>query len=250
MSELITILTPTGSRPKAFELCEKYVQRQTTKRNIEWIVIDDSLPVDAKQSVKSFSTAGGGKVAQYTYPSTKPWRKGINTQRPNLDAEIPYVHGDYIFTIEDDDWYRADYLEAMVYQLQRFPVVGQCFSRYFNIATREYKEWGNYLHCSLAETAFRKSELDRFERAVNSGDLFIDIAFWRIVNDEGVSCMRFNHQGLACGMKGLPGRMGIGSGHVPDKTFTKDLSFKQLKTWVGEEDAKVYIDMTVNNGKV
>lgn len=241
--KLITILTPTGARPQVFKLCESYVQRQSVPNDIEWVVIDDTLPPNTPHRRKEFKTKGGGKVTQLTYPSSKQWRPGINTQRPNLDIGIPLIHGDYVFTIEDDDWYRADYMEAMLYQLKRFPVVGQCFSRYFNAATREYKEWGNYLHCSLAETAFRRSELDRFERAVNSGDLFIDIAFWRIIRDEGVNCIRFNHQGLACGMKGLPGRMGIGSGHTPDKSFTKDLSFKQLKAWVGVEDAQVYIDM-------
>lgn len=239
---LVTLITPTGARPEAFSLCKYYMKRQVYKGPIQWIVIDDSRSLLEGKSTEKLSD----NITIETYPANKPWRPGINTQRPNMDQALQYIRGEYIFTIEDDDWYHPEYVETMMYFLKKYKAVGQANSRYYAIKDRMWREWRNFDHCSLCETAIHADILPRFEEAINSGELFIDCALWRILKDYGVERLSFNHLGLACGIKQLPGRQGIGHGHTPaGQGFDSDPGFSMLKKWVGETDAKTYMEMAV-----
>lgn len=234
---LVSILTCTGFRPEVLAWCEQMIKRQTFKGEIQWIVVDDSIPLDATPSVTK-----QGNITKEVYPSIKQWREGINTQRYNMEVAFRHIKGDYIFVIEDDDWYRPDYIETMMYFLRRFDLVGQANSRYYCLKERLYKHWNNRMQCSLAETAMTKKQLPLLEEAINSGELFMDISLWRNARSKKVNLLAFDHVGLVTGMKQLPGRFGIGSGHRDtSEGYTRDPFFKQLKEWVGEEDAKVYM---------
>lgn len=237
---LVTLLTPTGGRPEAWALCQKYMATQTYKGPIQWIIVDDCPD---KPSLASAEIEKAPHIKQEFYISSMPWRPGINTQRINMIEALKHVKGDYIFVIEDDDCYMPTFLESLLFLLQKYEIVGQCNSRYYNLKERAYKEWRNYQHTSLCETGLRRSKLDLLDRAVNSGQLFFDIALWQIVYSENHSHLIFDHIGLMCGIKGMPGKQGIGGGHVPDKTFTRDPFFEKLKQWVGQEYAKAYIDI-------
>lgn len=238
----VTIITCTGARPDAFALCEKYVARQTYKGPLQWIVVDDFPRVPTKCT-----------MGQEVYQGPKEWREGINTQHFNMDEALKHVKGDYIFTFEDDDWYAPDYIETMLYFLQKFPIVGQSHSRYYALKDRMWHDWGNTMQCSLNETAMRTAEmLTIYEEAVNSGNLFFDIALWQKVRLLNIPFLAFQHIGLVCGMKQLPGKGGIGSGHRRDSElaskFKPDPGFNKLKEWVGLEDAMVYIDLAMGKG--
>ena len=74
MYEPFTIITPTGDRPDAFELCCKYVQRQTIKP-VEWIVIDDgetptTMP-DNCNYLKFIKRKNREKPIQFAYPNER-----------------------------------------------------------------------------------------------------------------------------------------------------------------------------------
>lgn len=222
---LVTLVTPTGHRPEAFALCQKYIDRQTYKGDIQWIIISDDPNIAVP--VKSLDTE--------IYPGPKQWSPGINTQRLNLDAAIPHVKGDYVFIIEDDDWYSPKYIESTLALLQMADVVGEGNTKYYNLKHSCYRELQNYAHSSLCQTAFRRSALPTFEQAVNSGKEFIDIEFWRLARSK----MIYTEANLSIGMKGLPGRPGIGLGHRP-VDFTADYDMQKLIEWIGEEDAKAY----------
>lgn len=244
---MITLITATGSRPEAWALCQKYMYRQTTKEFVDWYVVYDS---EAKPLLLPHPDNFKVRLIQ----GQKLWRPGINTQRPNLDTAIQALRQELksaivplsaipVFVIEDDDWYAATYLETMLFFLQKFPFVGQANSRYYNVAERSHRQWLNYQHASLCETAFHANQLDVFERGVNSGDLFMDCSLWRIVKTEKIPHLLFDHLGLVCGIKGLPGRQGIGAGHTPDPTFTRDPGYRQLFDWVGNADADNYVEL-------
>lgn len=237
---LVTLITPTGGRPDAWILCQKYIAAQTYKGPIQWIIVNDcpDMPLPQSGDIEKAKY-----IKQEIYIADKLWREGINTQRTNMDQALKYVKGDFVFTIEDDDCYMPNYIETMLFFLQRFDVVGQANSRYYNIKDRAWKEWRNYTHTSLCETALRRDKLDLLDRAINSGQLFFDVILWQIIINERHSHLLFDHIGLICGMKGLPGKRGIGGGHFPDKTFTRDPFFEKLKAWVGPEYAKCYIDL-------
>ena len=237
---LVTLITPTGGRPEAWIFCQRFIARQSYKGAIQWIVIND---IHGTELVISDEIKACSNVSMEVYQSSKPWRAGINTQRPNMDDALPHVKGDFIFVIEDDDCYMPDYIKTMMFLMQEFPLVGQGNSRYFNLKERRYKEWQNFTHTSLCETALRKEKLDLLDRAVNSGDLFMDGALWRIIRKENHKYLLFNHIGLVCGIKGLPGKIGIGGGHTPDESFAKDPFLEKLKSWIGLEYAEMYVSL-------
>jgi glycosyltransferase involved in cell wall biosynthesis len=243
MNNLISIITCTGGRPEAFALCQQFLNRQTVTNPIQWIIAKDT-----DETLEFMDLRKGIDVE--VYQGNKPWRPGINTQRYNMDEAIKHVRGDYIFTFEDDDWYRKDYLEIQLYFLQKFSVVGQGNSHYYNIKERMYKQWKNYQHTSLNETGIRASELDRLDRAVNSGQLFFDMMLWDIIHKEKVNYLLYDHVGVVVGMKGLPGKTGIGGGHFPDESFMKDQMLEILRSWIGPEDTKLYIDLMMRQNAI
>lgn len=242
---LVTLITPTGSRPEALALCEHYITRQTFPGEMQWIIVDDSIVAGSESQRIIQRTPKKAPVTIEVYPGPKYWRPGINTQRYNLDEGIKHVKGEYVFVLEDDDFYKENYVEMQIYFLQKFDIVGQGNSHYYNVKDRSYKLWNNYHHTSLCETAFRKSKLDLLDRAINSGQLFFDVAFWQIAHNEKQNLLIYDHIGLMYGMKGLPGRVGIGGGHVPDKSFTRDPFFNTLREWIGPEDSTIYAKMAI-----
>ena len=231
---LITLITATGGRPEAFAKCEQYIKRQTYQGPIQWIIIDDCEP--ATPCTIQLGDYRRTWIRQEHHEGPKRWRKGINTQRLNLDKAIEHVRGEYVFVIEDDDYYREDYIEAFMKLLQHYSAVGEGNAKYYNIAKRMYKEWNNYLHASLCQTAFKAEYLPIFDEAVNSGVLFMDCEFWRRLFQHNTKPLMIAHQNYVIGMKGLPGRFGIGAGHQPEEQgFKRDPDFRILKSWVGDD---------------
>lgn len=237
---LVTLLTCTGGRPEAFNLCQKYMARQSYTGEIQWIVVTD-FPNEPIQPSALVEARKNIKMEVYFGP--RRWEQGINTQRYNMEEAIKHVRGDYILTVEDDDRYSIDYLDLMVFLLQKFDIVGEANSHYYNIKERKFKEWRNYQHTSLNETGLRANKIKLLDRAVNSGQLFFDMVLWQIIFAENHSHLIFDWNGYVVGMKGLPGKGGIGGGHFPDATFKDDRLFEVLRAWVGLEDAKEYISI-------
>lgn len=234
MKPLVTLITATGGRQEAFAQCEKYMARQTYKGPIQWIIVDDCEP--ATNITLPFGDYQNTWIRQEYYKGPKTWRQGLNTQRLNMDFAIPHVKGDYVFVVEDDDYYREDFIEAYLKLLQLYPAVGEGNAKYYNISERMYKEWNNYGHASLCQTGFRKELLVVFEDAVNAGELFMDCTLWRLLRERNLKPLLFANQDYVIGMKGLPGRFGIGAGHQPiEQGFKRDPDFSILKAWVGAD---------------
>lgn len=229
---LVTLITPTGSRPAAFALCEKYIARQTYNGDIQWIVVDDSPRVPTQCT-----------MGQEYYVGPKEWKPGINTQRYNFDLAISKVKGDYVFIIEDDDSYKPDYIETYLDFLKHAMLVGECDSIYYSLRVKGYQEMKNFNHSSTCQTAFHKKYLPAFERAIHSGDKYPDLALWGIAKANNHKRILFNGLKLCVGMKGLPGRDGIGYGHTNTSEFIKDSNWVKLIELVGKDDAQAYIKM-------
>lgn len=231
---MITLITTTGSRPEAFKLCEKFMARQTYTGEKQWIVIDDS------PKNPTVCTMG-----QEYYVGPKEWKPGINTQRYSLDLAISKVKGDYVFIIEDDDLFKPQYLEVMLDFLKYADIVGECGVTYYSLKTKAFREMGNYQHASTTQTGFRKAYLPAFDRAVHSGERFFDILLWNTARLAKHKNILFSGMDLCIGMKGLPGRSGIGVGHQNNE-FIADPHYVKLRQLMSEEDSKIYIDMMKN----
>lgn len=231
--DLITLVTPTGHRPEAFALCEQWMQRQTiwSTHPIEWVVVGDS-------EVKC--TQG-----QRFIKSPVTWAEGVNTQKDNLKAAIPYINGKYVLFIEDDDYYSPKYLESMVFLLERFVLVGESNSKYYHVDIPGWKQMQNYWHSSLCQTGIRKEVLFHVDNALASENIYVDIELWKSIREAHLPHILFADKQLSIGIKGMPGRKGIGIGHDRKDYFIDPKSVK-LEGWIGE-DIELYRPFLAKN---
>lgn len=118
---LITCLTPTGDRPETLQLTKKWLRSQTVQPD-QWLVIDDG-----KTPISVEDRSGMDYIRRE--PQAK--QEG-NTLALNLLAGIPYIKGNFIFFIEDDDWYGPKYIEMIMSQFRNiYSIVGQGKARYY-----------------------------------------------------------------------------------------------------------------------
>lgn len=232
-NNLITIITPTGFRPEAFKLCQNYIQRQTYRGPIQWIVVHDEGTEDLELTLPNPNI----QIEVHKGPTV--WQEGLNTQRLNMNLALSKVKGKFIFVMEDDEWYSSRYLEIYCSLLEKFGAVGESNSKYFHVQVQGYKEMGNVSHSSLSQTAFRVELLELMKMAVNSGNMYFDIVFWLTLQRDKIPTVLMNNKNLSIGIKGMPGRGGIGAGHRT-KDYIIDLDWKRLESWVGPIDSTLY----------
>lgn len=231
----VTLITPTRDRPEAFALCERWISRQTV-RPFQWIVVDDGdVPINP--------TMGQDYVRRE--PSEK-----VNTLPENLLAALPLVKGRVVVMVEDDEWYAPDYVERMARGLAQAPLGGERHARYYHVGDRAWREKlpNQRQHCSLCRTGFSADLIPRMVEACEVskllGDPFVDMRFWGVnpgcsgpvPSSVNVSIDR----PLSIGIKGLPGRGGLGSAHRPGSLPKKDPTGAKLVEWIGE-DAQFYL---------
>jgi len=66
---------------------------------------------------------------------------------------------------------------------------------------------------------------------------FIDMIFWSRLTRVNL----FKDGNLSVGIKGMPGRYGIGAGHTRLRNMPRDNDWRYLIHLIGVEDAKLYI---------
>jgi hypothetical protein len=231
--KMIYLITPTGARKDQFELCAFYMYRQTYTGQVTWVIIDDADPLSTNNVKIDFRE---NWTICKVYP--KPTWKGENTQARNIAAGISLIENnediEAIFIIEDDDYYKPYYVEKMLEHLKGFDIAGEKNTIYYNVKHRRYLTNPNTLHSSLFQTAFTKNALPALKKAYSHK--FIDCMLWSLVKNKNL----FNDYNLSVGIKGLPGRGGIGAGHTAMIGFPFDQDLKYLKTLTSEEDAEKY----------
>lgn len=229
---MITCITPTGDRIEAFALTKKWIASQTMQPD-QWLVIDDGfkvLPDNLKNSLD--------------YVRRIPRENEGHTLTLNIKAALPYIKGEIILIIEDDDWYGPKYIETMYKYLQSHDLVGEGCARYYHVKAQKYYRVSNREHASFCQTGFTDKIKSLFEKSID-GDPYIDMRFWlRNARQYGFLFYDTKDQlKLHCSLKGLQGRAGIGSGHDAFSHYYKDdPNGECLKWWVGEENAQIYFD--------
>jgi hypothetical protein len=244
---MITALTPTGDRPLPFALCQKWMENQTMPAD-QWIVVDDGkVPM-----VSSIHMEYVRRLPQPTDPH--------NTQNLNIQAALPFIKGNKIIIIEDDEYYAPDYIKDMAAWLDKYEVVGICRSKYYYIPTCGYYIHANINRASLAQTVFRSSFLPELEALLKIPRI-LDMPLWELVG--GIRPLYASRlaprqnliklgraalfvdspKSLYVGIKGLPGRNGLGSGHSAQRYHTHDTKDKQiLRKWI-PADYQIYLDV-------
>lgn len=221
---MLTLLTATGCRPKAWEICKQLILGQTYAGPVHWIIVDDG---ETPQLVNF-------KKDNWLVSVVRPtpfWSQGQNTQCRNLLEGLSMVMpNDRLVIVEDDDFYAPEYLSNVAEWLDKADLVGECMARYYNVPFARYRQLTNTQHASLCSTAMKGDAIKEFAKACESGDQFVDIRLWR--NFLGSKMLKRTQ--TVVGIKGLPGRGGIGMGHKRDFAGTIDRDGSVLREWVGE----------------
>lgn len=227
---MLTLLTATGCRPQAWAICERLMLAQTYQGPVRWIIVDDGREA---QPV-TFHREGWSLEIVRREPF---WRPGENTQAQNLLAGLTRVRrdGDRLVIVEDDDYYSPDWLERIAQELDKADLVGENLARYYNVRTRQAKQLSNRQHASLCSTAMKGAAIERLREVCTPGVKFIDLSLW-----SGFTGRKSLFGGnRVTGIKGLPGRDGIGMGHRREFRGLDDYDGALLRQWVGQ-DAQFY----------
>ena len=94
----------------------------------------------------------------------------------------------------------------------------------------------NNQHASLCSTGMKGDALKLFREVCKPGVQFIDIGLWR--EFKGSKILECGNR--VVGIKGMPGRGGIGMGHKSDFAGKRDPNFAILRSWIGS-DVKYYV---------
>jgi hypothetical protein len=226
------LLTATGARPEAFALCGAWMRRQTIEAPVVWVIVDDGPQPSA---------APEGLPPSWRVKLIRPralWRPGQNTQLTNMRRGLEEIPGDArLAIIEDDEHYAPGWLERVARELELSEQVGQQLSRKYNIATRRARELVHPWRASLCATAVRGGALQRLRRIVHAGTRIIDGVLWR----PGIG--RLFDGAYVTGMKSLPGRGGIDSGHAAAFGDIHDPDLQLLRKWLGSDATEYEVIM-------
>jgi glycosyltransferase involved in cell wall biosynthesis len=224
----ISVITPTADQPLGMALAEQYMARQTVQPH-EWIVADD-----------------GTQHARLTMRQTHlrlPRRyDGGRSLASNILEALPEVTGDVILIWEHDDWYAPDHIETCLRTLKHHLATGSLGQRYYNVPLRLYASLTNK-GSALCNTALQSSAMDYLKdaalRVLDSGGIGVDRLFW---DSLPAGAGNVHHYNTVVGIKGLPGRKGLGIGHRPRQGFSRrwrrDPDFSLLQAWVGADAAR------------
>jgi len=195
---------------------------------VRWVVVDDG----ATAQPVTFTRPGWRLEIVRPEPY---WQPGQNTQSRNLLAGLAVIADtDRVVIIEDDDYYSPKWLTHISGALELAELAGETHARYYNVNTKRYQTHNNTQHASLCATALTGSAIARLRELCQQPRRFIDIDLWRDHPSRALTDSR-----LTVGIKGLPGRAGIGVGH--DRSFGRADDSQQtvLREWLGP-DAGLY----------
>lgn len=215
-----TVITPTGDRPEALGLCEKYLHRQTLQPK-EWLVVDD-----------------GDTPFSFTHPRVKHLRRvndlphGTHTLRKQMLYALQHVTTDFVIIMEDDDWYGPRHLASILEALQRHELVGESPTIYYNIRLLTWKNWYNTGTSSWCQMGFRRSLFPLIERLCRTSDHpSLDLHLWKAARKK----YPLHHNVRGCvGIKGMPGRKGLTPSHT-ELRGNSDKSLTYFYKIIGED---------------
>lgn len=227
----LSVITPTADQPTGIALAERWMQHQTLQPD-EWIVADD-----------------GTEKAQLSQGQTHLYRvreyEGGASLAANILAALEHATGDVIAIWEHDDYYHPNHLQLCVDKLtNRSGATGASVLRYFNVRHRMWVVMQN-VGSALCNTALTKDYVPHLkqeaEQLLLSGRYNLDGLFWAKLHYKN----KFLHKiPTVIGIKGLPGRPGLGLGHRVDRNrrWQNDPNGEVLKDWLGE-DAEAYFPL-------
>lgn len=217
---MITVITPTGGRQDCINLLAKYLNNQSAA-GFRWLLVDDCDKATIIPPMR-------GDIEVSVIRPRWRWRPGMVTLGDSLSLALELCESEKVLICEDDDCYLPDYVRLMGSYLDSWAMVGERVARYYNIQTRRFREIPSTRHASLCATGFRRSVIP--DAIKSCRERHIDIDLWGKVKGMLVET------GCVVGIKGMPGRGGIGIGHRDD--FGESDTGSVLHDWIGEYAAE------------
>jgi hypothetical protein len=220
---MLQVITPTGDRPEAWALCQRWMQHQRYPGPVRWYIVDDGV----EPSAITFNRP------HYVVRSFRLSTESGNTQARNLRFLLEQIDPrDPVVVWEDDDYYGPDWLTTIDALIGQAELIGETAARYYNVARPAGRELRNYRHASLCATALRGAAIEALKQGCQTTETYLDLQLWQ---SQSSKLLFPGHQVI--GMKGLPGRPGIGMGHREDFRGIPDPSGQLLYRWIGEDSA-------------
>jgi len=235
----ITLVTPTADQPLGIQFLEKYVARQTVQPD-QWIIADDGV-------IPAVTTMGQTHLVR---PRAYEGARSLHMNfRAMMDQITDHRDDHAIIVMEHDDWYAPNHIERCVNGLQKHALYGSSKLHYFNVEHRVWCVMQNKAP-ALHDTSFRASFIPEVYHA-------IDEAYRRDTKDLDRCIWLRQYRTLNCGftadvkrsmvgIKGLPGRKGLGIGHFVEQNprlWRHDPIMAKLSSWISHADAQGYADV-------
>ena len=226
MSDLL-LVTPTGDRPEAFGLCERWMERQTYRGEYDWVVVDDGEEPTV--------TTRGQEVVRRQRQASDP----AHSLPVQLLAAFDQIESaEAVLVIEDDDYYGPTYIQTMIGWLNDAPLAGEIGAKYYHLS-HGWRVFSRHDHASLCRTGLLPGDMfDHFCRVVHAcasrGSPSIDIPLWNTWT--GPSFGFHDERGdarLCVGIKGMPGRPS--TLHKSRRNYATDPDYRKLAWWVGDD---------------
>lgn len=219
----LTAVTPTGDRPEALALLERWIERAVLPSHFEWIIVDDGVDPIKRPS----------RPHRYIRREPTP---GISLAS-NLLAGLAAATYGGVVVLEDDDWYSRGWLQWCALALEDAELVGEGHAAYYHVGMRRWVRHTNRQWACLSATAFRGRARALLEEILAEAiGPFVDVSLWQ--EWRGSRLLTVPQTPGVVGIKGMPGRRGIGSGHRGGCRHD-DHGLRKLREWTGD-DAMVY----------
>ena len=232
---MISVITPVRDRISGFNLCRKWMSRQTCRSDIEWIVVDDGDdPV-------------GENPSEYRYIRLPPSDKKF-TNHDNIGAGLAVATGSVSMYIEDDDWISSQYVKNMVDNVDG--CVAAALSGYliYHIGFQRYVDRRFPGEEVIRRKKFRAAccvtgrgiEMLReaCRKASELQDPLVDVRFWKMVDEEELPFKVFSSTDIVK-IKGIPGRSITWKHSADIGSFDQD--GKYLRRFIGDDDADAIV---------
>lgn len=264
-------VTPTRDRPEAMHLCRRWISSQRFHDGVidkttgakapgypfDWVIVDDGdKPVDLGQvgilqSLYHVDGTGQAPAIRVSHRRRAP-SKAACTLHDNLECFLDLLVKDFkgfdgwIAFWEDDEYYSPNYLPLMMHaaEAQGPGLVGIADAHYWHVGTRRWHNGASQVHSSLCRTLIHARVLPHLVCAIaksrREGSVFIDLELWASAKKAFPCTLLQDAWRLSIGIKGMPGRGGLGRGHKPEAYRNADPDGKILRSWIGE-DAEPYL---------
>lgn len=204
----VTAITATYQRPEAMALCTRYLKRQTRQPD-QWLVLDGPDPM-AKKVLRAI--------------------------------EDGQIEGEVVAFVEDDDHFRADWLEWCEAGIRSgYEMVGEGNAVYYQIRHRWHSACLNVRHAALVQTAVHRDMLETIANVIRSyPSPWFDTRIWRLDAGKFLATPESPAERRVVGIKGMyasgagKGYSGEHVGFHPPESRSDPAAIK-LFEWLGED---------------